>query len=196
MLQYVSSSRNLLIEEVKTNVFPVRGANNPFLISSCTNFMMTTDFFTSCALTGFKVPFHKAKLHRGKDFDHISALCACQNRQFGTLMRCCEAWKHIEYCFFECIDFERICHIFGILTREKLVTTEVLFFKVNTTVTSNQMYYNSIIKQKITVNANKKQGLSEGVRKGFKPKGVWFKPPSKPPFKYADEPTRLWFKFV
>ena len=27
-----------------------------------------------------------------------------------------------------------------------------------------------------------RQGLSEGVRKGFKPKGVWLKPPFKPPF--------------
>ena len=43
-------------------------------------------------------------------------------------MRCCEAWKPLEDCFdtlsFECIDFQRICHIFASFTRENLATHE------------------------------------------------------------------------
>ena len=43
-------------------------------------------------------------------------------------MRCSETWKPIEDCFdtlsFECIDFQRICHIFASLTRENLATRE------------------------------------------------------------------------
>ena len=48
-----------------------------------------------------------------------TALRDYRNRQLGTLMRCCEAWKPIEDCFdtlsFECIDF---------LTRENLEARE------------------------------------------------------------------------
>ena len=46
-------------------------------------------------------------------------------------MRCCEAWKLIEDCFdtfsFECINFQRLSHIFASLTGENLATraTEV-----------------------------------------------------------------------
>ena len=43
MLQYASSSRNLLIEDTRTNVFPVGCPNIPFLFPSCSNFMTTTD---------------------------------------------------------------------------------------------------------------------------------------------------------
>ena len=43
-------------------------------------------------------------------------------------MRCCEAWKPIEDCFdtlsFECIDFQRLSHIFAGLTRENLAAGE------------------------------------------------------------------------
>ena len=43
-------------------------------------------------------------------------------------MRCCEAWKPIEDCFdtlsFECIDFQRLSHIFANLTRENLEARE------------------------------------------------------------------------
>ena len=43
-------------------------------------------------------------------------------------MRCCEAWKPIEDCFdtlsFECIDFQRLSHIFACRTRENLATRE------------------------------------------------------------------------
>ena len=57
-----------------------------------------------------------------------TALRAYRNRHLGTLMRCCEAWKPIEDCFdtlsFECIDFQRLSHIFGSFTRGNLATRE------------------------------------------------------------------------
>ena len=43
MLQFVSSTRNLLIEETRSNVFPVGCPNIPFLALSCSRFMTTTD---------------------------------------------------------------------------------------------------------------------------------------------------------
>ena len=57
-----------------------------------------------------------------------TALRAYRNRHLGTLMRCCEAWRPIEDCFdtlsFECVDFQRLSHIFAGLTRENLATRE------------------------------------------------------------------------
>ena len=51
-----------------------------------------------------------------------TALRAYRNRHLGTLVRSCEAWKPIEDCFdtlsFECIDFQRLSHIFASLTRD------------------------------------------------------------------------------
>ena len=49
----------------------------------------------------------------------------------------------------------------------------------------------------------RRQGLSEGVRKGFKPKGIWFKPSFKPPPPRStggegedqSEPEHVWFSF-
>ena len=55
-----------------------------------------------------------------------TALRAYRNRQLGTLIRCCEAWKPIEDCFdifsFEC--FQRLSHIFASHTRENLQARE------------------------------------------------------------------------
>ena len=57
-----------------------------------------------------------------------TALRAYRNRHLGTLTRCREAWKPIEDCFdtlsFECIDFQRLSHIFASLTREILARRE------------------------------------------------------------------------
>ena len=57
-----------------------------------------------------------------------TALRAYRNTHLGTLMRCCEAWKPIENCFdtssFECVDFQRFCHIIANLTRETLADRE------------------------------------------------------------------------
>ena len=95
-----------------------------------------------CALAEFKVLLHKAKKITKRELsmqtpDCIgakllitsTALRAYQNRHLGTLMRCCEAWKHIEDCFdllsFECIDFQRLSQIFASLTRENLEALEV-----------------------------------------------------------------------
>ena len=43
-------------------------------------------------------------------------------------MRCSDAWKPIEDCFdplsFECIDFQRLSHIFASLARENLAKRE------------------------------------------------------------------------
>ena len=51
-----------------------------------------------------------------------TALRAYRNRHLGTLMRCSEAWKPIDDCCdtlsFECIDFQRLGHIFACLTRD------------------------------------------------------------------------------
>ena len=43
MLQYALSSRNLLIEDTRANVFPVGCPNIPCLVLSCSNFMTATD---------------------------------------------------------------------------------------------------------------------------------------------------------
>ena len=94
-----------------------------------------------CALAEFKVLLHKAKKSTKRDLSRQTpdcigamllitsiALRACRNRHLGKLMRCCEAWKPIEDCFdtlsFECIDFQRLSHIFACLTSENLETRE------------------------------------------------------------------------
>ena len=43
MLQYASSSRNLLVEDTTTNVFPAGCPNIPFLVLCCSSIMTTTD---------------------------------------------------------------------------------------------------------------------------------------------------------
>ena len=60
MLQYASSSRNLLIEDMRTDVFPVGRANIPFSVLSCSNFMTTTDSLLTrfVHLLNFKVLLH------------------------------------------------------------------------------------------------------------------------------------------
>ena len=136
MLQYASSSRNLLIEETRTNVFPVGCPHIPFLVLSCSIFMTTTDSLLTrfCALADFEVLLHKAKKMTRRELSRqtpdcigakflitSTALGACRNRHLGTLMRCCEAWKPVEDCFdtspFECIDFQRPSQIIARLTR-------------------------------------------------------------------------------
>ena len=141
MLQYASLSRNLLIEETRTNVFPVECPNIPFLVLSCGNFMTTTDSLLTHLLAEFKVLLHKAKKMTKRELSRqtpdcigakllitSTALRAYRNRQLGTLIRCCDAWKPIEDCFdtlsFECTDFQRLSHIFASLTRENLATRE------------------------------------------------------------------------
>ena len=94
-----------------------------------------------CALSEFKILQQKAKNMTIREPSRqtpdcigakllitSTALRAYRNRHLGTLMRCCEAWKPIEDCFdtlsFECIDFQRLSHIFASLTRENLATRE------------------------------------------------------------------------
>ena len=143
MLQYDSSSSNLLIEDTKANVFPVGCANIPFLCSILQQLQDDNRFSPDpfCALAEFIVLLHKAKkmtkreLSRkrpdsigAKLFITSTALRAYRNRHLGTLMRCCEAWKLIEDCFdtlsFECIDFHRLSQIFANPTRENRETRE------------------------------------------------------------------------
>ena len=125
------------------NVFPAGCQNIPFLVLSCSNFMMTTDSL----LTRFvrwvnsKFFYTKAQKMTQRDLSRqtpdcigakllitSTALRAYRNRHLGTLMRCCEAWKRTEDCFdtlsFECIDFQRLCHIFASFARENLATRE------------------------------------------------------------------------
>ena len=63
-----------------------------------------------------------------KLFIASTALRAYRNIHFGTLMRCCEAWKPIENCFepssFECVDFQKLSKIIANLTRENLAERE------------------------------------------------------------------------
>ena len=44
-----------------------------------------------------------------------TALRAKRNRHLGTFMRCCEAWKPVEHCFYlissGCVDFQRLSQI-------------------------------------------------------------------------------------
>ena len=71
-----------------------------------------------CALAELKVLLHSELSRQTPDCIGAklsitsTALRAYRNRQLGTLMRCCEAWKPIEDCFdalsFECIDFQRL----------------------------------------------------------------------------------------
>ena len=94
-----------------------------------------------CALAELKVLQHKAKKITKREVSRqtldcigakllitSTALRAYRNRDLGTLMRCCEAWKPIEDCFdtlsFECIDFQRLSQIFASLTRENLQARE------------------------------------------------------------------------
>ena len=143
MLQYASSSRNLLIVDTRTNVFPVGFSNIPFWVLSCNNFMMTTVSLLTrfCALSEFKILPYNAKKMTKRELSRqtpdcigakllitFTALRAYRNRHLGTLMRCCEAWKPTEDCIdtfsFECIDFQRLSQIFASLTRENLGTRE------------------------------------------------------------------------
>ena len=143
MLQYASSSRNLLVEDTRTNVFPVGYPNTPFFGSILQQLHDDHSFSPDpfCALAEFRVLLHNAKeiatrelLKQTPDcigaklFITSTALRAYRNRHVGTLMRCCEAWKPIEDCFdtlsFECIDFQRLSQIFASLTRENLETRE------------------------------------------------------------------------
>ena len=136
MLQYASSSRNLLIEETRTNVFPVGGC---ILQQLHDDHRLSPDPF--CALAEFKVLLHKVEKMTRRELSRQTPHCigakllitstllrAYRNRHLGTLMRCCEAWKPIKDCFdtlsFECVDLQRICHIFACLTRENLATLE------------------------------------------------------------------------
>ena len=100
------------------------------------------------ALAEFKVLLKKAKrltileLSR-KTPDSIgaklliasTALRAFRNRHFGTLMRCCEAWKLVENCFdpisFECVDFQRLCQIIANLTRGNLAEREAEITRIS-----------------------------------------------------------------
>ena len=94
-----------------------------------------------CALAEFKVLLHKAEKMTQHELSKqtpdckgakllitSTALRAIRNRHLGTRMRRCEAWKPTEDCFdplsFECIDFQRLCHIFASLTCENLATRE------------------------------------------------------------------------
>ena len=94
-----------------------------------------------CALSEFKIPLHKAKKMTKRELSRQTPDCigakllitstamrAYRDRHLGTLTRCCEAWKPIEGCFdtlsFECIDFQRLSHIFASLTRENLARSE------------------------------------------------------------------------
>ena len=144
MLQYASSSRNLLIEDTRTNVFPVGCPNIPFFVPYCTNFMTTTDSLLTHFAHLLNLKFSYTKPRKKMTKRELSkqtpdcigakllitstALRAYRNRHLGTLMRCCEAWKPTEDCFdtlsFECIDFQRLSHIFAGLTRENLARRE------------------------------------------------------------------------
>ena len=114
-----------------------------FLVLSCSNFMTTTDSLLTHFVRWLNLKFSctkpkkmtKRELSRqtpdcigAKLLITSTALRVYRNRQLGTLMRCCEAWKPIEDCFdtlsFECTDFQQICHIFASLTRENLATRE------------------------------------------------------------------------
>ena len=61
MLQYASSSRNLLIEETRTNVFPVGCPNIAFLVLSCNNFMTTTDSLLTHFVPWLNLKFSSTK---------------------------------------------------------------------------------------------------------------------------------------
>ena len=64
MLQYASSSRNLLIEDTRTNVFPVGCPNIPFLVLSCSNFITTTDSLLTRLVRCLNSKFFYTKLKR------------------------------------------------------------------------------------------------------------------------------------
>ena len=93
------------------------------------------------ALAEFKAILEKAKKQTVRELSRktpdsmgaklliaSTALRAYRNIHFGTLMRCCEAWKPIENCFepssFECVDFQKLSQIIANLTRENLAERE------------------------------------------------------------------------
>ena len=64
MLQYASSSRNLLIEDTRTNVFPFGCPNIPFLVLFCSNFMTTTDLLLTRFVRWLNLKFSYTKPRR------------------------------------------------------------------------------------------------------------------------------------
>ena len=76
MLQYASSSRNLLIEDTRANAFPVGCPNITLLVLSCSNFMTTTDsHLTRFARWLNLKSSHKAKKSRNDTYrsKHLTA---------------------------------------------------------------------------------------------------------------------------
>ena len=135
MLQYASSSRNVLSEDTRTNVFPVGMSKHPIFVSILQQLHDDHRFSPDpfCALAEFKVLLHKAKKMTKRELSRqtpvtSTALRAYRNLQLGTLMRCCEAWKPVEDCFdtlsFECIEFQRLSQIFASFARENLEARE------------------------------------------------------------------------
>ena len=62
--QYASSSCNLLIDETRTNVFPVGCPTIQCLVLSCSNFMTTTDFLLTRFVRWLNSNFSYTKLER------------------------------------------------------------------------------------------------------------------------------------
>ena len=131
MLQHASSSRNLLIEDTKTNVFPVGCPNIPIFVSILQQLHDDHSFSPDpfCALADFIVLLHKAKKTTKRELSRQTPDCigakllnhlycfACLSKSTSwTLMLFCEAWKPVEDCF-DTLSFERLSQIFALLVK-------------------------------------------------------------------------------